>query len=85
MRGDFDLTDSDRLAALFQPAQIADNVVVDMSETTYIDSSVLVRLIRLKKHLLTHGGGAIHLIGVQPGVRRLFELCDLEGFFEINA
>lgn len=85
MQGEFDVSDADRLTALFRPAQVADSVTVDMSDTTYIDSSVLVCLIRLKKQLLKRGAGMIHLIGVRPSVRRLFEICDLEGEFDISA
>lgn len=85
MQGEFDVSDVDRLTKLFLPAQLADVVVVDMNETTYIDSSVLVCLIRLKKQLLERGAGNIYLIGVRPSVRRLFELCNLEGLFDISG
>ena len=83
LSGEFDIATRDRLASLLRPAELADTAIIDMSETTYMDSTALSCLIHLKKQLLQRDG-AVHLVGVRPNVRRVFTICKLDELFEIR-
>ena len=77
LTGDYDLTRKEELATLF--AQLADDreVVIDMGDVTYIDSTVLRELAAL------HGKNplrAVSLFGVEESIRRI--LC-IVGFDRI--
>lgn len=82
--GEFDISNKDDLRATLLPAESADYVIIDMTGTTYIDSSALHCLIRLKQQLMARSGGAIQLVGVHPAVRRLFTITGLDDLFEIS-
>lgn len=83
MRGDFDLANKDSLSAMLLPGETAERVVIDMSDTGYIDSSALHCLVHLKTRLLARGG-VVQLIGVHPNICRLFAITGLDGLFEIS-
>jgi anti-anti-sigma factor len=81
--GEFDMARQEYLSELLRPAELADFVIIDMSQATYMDTSALVRLIHLKKQLLERGG-AVHLIHVRPNIRRVFDICELDKIFDIS-
>lgn len=85
LHGDFDISNKDRLSSILLPAESADHVIIDMAGTTYIDSSALHCLTHLKKQLMARNAGAIHLIGVHPGVRRILTITGLDALFEISS
>lgn len=85
MSGEFDISNKDGLSAILQPGESADYVIVDMTDTTYLDSSALHCLTHLKKQLMARSGGAIHLIGVRPNLRRMFTITGLDALFEISS
>jgi anti-sigma B factor antagonist len=83
LEGEFDIADGDRLTDAFSVANSAPLVIVDLEKTDYIDSTVLERLIVL--HQTTHGREAkLVLVGMQSGVRRLFEVTELHKLFAIH-
>lgn len=82
--GELDLSSEARLMALLLTAEDADNAIIDMSETTYIDSTVLSCLVKLKNRLIARGG-RVYLTGVQPNVRRVFTITGLDRVFEIST
>ncbi len=58
------------------------NVVVDLTQAQYLDSSALGLLIGLRKRVLGHGKKLV--VAVQgPGIRKLFELSDLDQMFTL--
>lgn len=85
MSGEFDISNKDRLRALLQPGESADYVIIDMTNTTYIDSSALHCLIHLKRQQTERNGGTIHLVGVHPNIRKVFAITQLDALFEINT
>ncbi len=58
-------------------------VLVDFSNTGYIDSSGLGVLVSLAKKL-REMGGELRLAGLNPDLRTLFELTKLDTLFEIT-
>ena len=83
LTGEFDVSDRQRLTAMLRPAESADAVVLDMSETTYLDSTALGCLIHLKQQLIPRGG-AVRIVGLQPNIRHLFEITRLDELFELG-
>jgi anti-sigma B factor antagonist len=58
------------------------NIEVDLSETTFLDSSGLGALVAL--HKTAQGrGGVLRLIHPQPPVQQLLELTRLDQIFEV--
>lgn len=82
--GEFDVADKDRLTDLLRPAQDADDVIIDVRDVLYFDSTALGCLIHVKKEMLARGGGSVQLIGPQPTVRRLLAITGLEELFDIR-
>jgi anti-anti-sigma factor len=60
------------------------NVVVDMSDAQFIDSSMLKELLRANTAAL-QAGGRLVLAGVQPTVERLFELTRVRELMTLVA
>lgn len=85
LTGEFDLADKERLDMLLAPAQTAATVILDLSNATYLDSTALGCFFNLKKAMLQNGGGSIHLLGVSPNLRRVFEMTKLDEFFEFSS
>lgn len=85
LRGEFDMSDKARLTALLLPGELAETVILDMSETTYIDTTALGCLIRLKKTMIANGGGQLHLVGVTPNIRKLLAITQLDRIFQVNG
>lgn len=82
--GEFDISNKHDLRATLLPAELADSVIIDMTGTTYIDSSALHCFVHLKQQMMARSGGAVQLLGVHPAVRRLFTITGLDDLFEIG-
>ncbi len=59
-------------------------VLIDFSDTGYIDSSGLGALVSLSKKL-REGDGELRLAGLNEDLRTLFELTKLDTLFKIDA
>jgi anti-anti-sigma factor len=82
--GEFDLADRQRLADAFEVAAQGAVVIVDLSRTTYIDSTVLWQLVKLRNR-----NGArqpVELILTQPSgsVLRLFDVSQIFDLFVVR-
>jgi len=67
---------------LFEKIQIGvKNVIIDLSECEFIDSTFLGSLVVSLKNT-TGSGGDLRLIGFQPDVERMFELTRIYRVFE---
>lgn len=84
LAGEFDISNTDRLAELLQPAESADTVIVDMTRTTFVDLKALRCLVHLKKRLLANGGGVVRLVGVMPHIRKMLSLIAADRLFEFS-
>ncbi len=84
LEGEIDLHVSPRIAALLQTLIAAkpENVVVDLSKVSYIDSSGLAVLIEGMQNVAAYGG-KFALAGLQESVRPVFEIARLDQVFRI--
>jgi anti-sigma B factor antagonist len=80
----------DAEAAAFVKGQISNlvneqqpNLVIDMSQVTFVDSLALAALVSGLK-LCRKNRGVLKLVGLQPGVRLLFEITRLDQAFELH-
>ena len=84
LEGEIDLHVSPRIAAALaamideKPKQL----VVDLSQVSYIDSSGLAVLIEAMQNMAQHDG-MFALAGLQDGVRPIFEIARLDQVFRI--
>lgn len=58
------------------------NIEVDLSQTTFVDSSGLGALIALHKTAASRQGKLL-LLNPQPGIQQIIKLTRLDGVFEI--
>ena len=83
-RGELDLAASpalkERLAELIDGC--ATFALIDLSEATFVDSTVLGTLIGANRRLLSKDG-ALVLVGDNPNIRTIFNLTRLDRVFEI--
>jgi anti-anti-sigma factor len=84
LTGELDLADRERLLELLRPAEAAEDVVIDVREVPYMDSTALGCLVRLKRKQLERGNGSVRLTNVEPTVERLLRLTGLDQLFEIT-
>lgn len=84
MSGEFDISNKDDLSQMLLRGEWASRVIIDMTGTTYIDSSALRCLVQLRQKLMERSGGAVELVGVHSTVRRLFTVTGLQELFEIS-
>jgi anti-sigma B factor antagonist len=85
VRGEADLHSApelrDRLSSIIDDG--AQRVLVDLSETTFIDSMALGVLLGSTKRLRANGG-QLELIVSQPDIRRIFEITMLDRILVIH-
>jgi anti-sigma B factor antagonist len=84
LEGEIDLHVSPRIAASLQALIAAkpEQVVVDLSKVSYIDSSGLAVLIEGMQNVTAYGG-KFALAGLQETVRPIFEIARLDQVFRI--
>jgi len=82
LSGDLDLAITDNLRSSLDEAidkQSVSNLIFNLSQVTFIDSSALgVLLGRYKR--ISRRGGRVCIVGLQPQVRRILELS---GVFQV--
>jgi anti-sigma B factor antagonist len=81
LAGEFDLYNVEELARAVDQLEAAHAVVVDLSEVTFIDSTVLGCLVRLNRRMPRSGGLVIY--GPSDAVRRAFAVSGLDRYFAI--
>jgi anti-sigma B factor antagonist len=84
LEGEADLYTAPELKRELQDVidQGADSVIVDLTETTFIDSTTLGVLIGGVKRLRPKGG-SVSLICTDPNIRKIFEITLLDRVFPI--
>lgn len=82
--GDVDLRTSPRLRSELQKhaEQNPRNLIVDLTDVPYMDSSGVGTLVELRRHV-SNNGGTLILLGLQSRVRSVFEITQLDSFFTI--
>jgi anti-anti-sigma factor len=82
--GDWDFSRRDELRTILRPAESFDRVLLDLSEVTFIDASVLSCLLRLRHRVIERNPlGAVRIIAANRNASRIFELCDLQTPFSL--
>lgn len=83
--GELDAHNCGELGEALTAATDADNadVVVDAAGLSFIDSSAISELLRLREQL-SDQGGSLTLINVQPSVRRVLEITGLLDTFGVS-
>jgi anti-anti-sigma factor len=85
LKGEYDISRAHELDEVFAGAHQAKKVVIDFRLVTYIDSTVLTKLLQLKKSLSLPGqSDVIELRNVSPTVRRVFTVSGLDDLFEFR-
>lgn len=80
--GEYDLNQKGELGALFRALSPDGPATIDMSRVTYVDSSFLQELVRLRKRLTPH---RITLLVRSDNVRHLLRLVKFDLLFDIEA
>lgn len=84
LSGEYDISRREELEQAFAPAHTACAVVIEMGEVTYLDSTALTCLVRLRKRMLENGDATIRIAGAKPQIRRIFALTQLERVFNLE-
>jgi anti-anti-sigma factor len=79
LTGEYDLQRREELRGLFDVLDAAD-VVIDLRNVTYVDSTFLSELIVLRHRL---PDSVITLLGPTRSIKRLFEIVDFASIFRI--
>jgi anti-anti-sigma regulatory factor len=80
--GEYDLSQITETAALFDALSPDGPATIDMTRVSYVDSSFLKELVKLRARLIPH---RITLLVGQENVRRLLRIVKFEMLFEIQA
>jgi anti-anti-sigma factor len=87
LSGEFDAhtvprLDDDVTALLDEPPR---DLVVDMSEVAFIDSTGLAFLVKLYTHVVVEAGGTMRIERPTSAAHRLLEICGLLETFSVNG
>lgn len=85
LAGEFDIASEPELERMLTQSSHHDIVEIDFKRVTYIDSSAITALVRLKKRMIENGyAGIVKIRNLNSKIRRIFEICALEQLFEIE-
>ena len=83
LEGEWDVYRCPELDQRLQPAHSAPQVILDLTSATYIDSTCLGALVRMRKARDARGLGAARLVITSPMVLRIFEIVRLDRVWPI--
>lgn len=81
-RGEYDLACKDHLRK-FLESYIEPNLVLDLSEVSYVDSSFVTELVRFHRRRREKDFDPEVIVLAHPMVQRLFEILDLGSLFQV--
>jgi anti-anti-sigma factor len=82
LEGEYDLSRKAELASVFASIDGGDGpLVIDMSKVSYVDSTMLNQLSRLR---FRHRDRQITLAGVSLNVRRILDIANFDRLFQIS-
>ncbi len=84
LRGEWDVANRDRLRGALHAVGAESDVIVDLREASFFDSTALAEVIALYKRLSGEGHRLETLMG-GGNIRRLFELTSLDGLLGASA
>ena len=71
----------DTLDEMFKQSPFHGRIILDMSDVSYVDSSGLGALMRLKLHAIKEGGVSVKFEHMTPRVLQLLKLSNLTDWF----
>jgi anti-anti-sigma factor len=80
LAGDYDLTRKDELAAVFAQLDDSREIVIDMRDVTYLDSTVLRELAALH---VKNPQRSVSLLGVEEPIRRILSIVGFDRILDI--
>ena len=82
--GDLDVYRRGEFEAAFPPPDSIDRIVIDMRETSILDSSIITLLMRYRRAFTEAGGDPLNMVlVVPPSLRRIFEITGLMNLMTI--
>lgn len=82
--GDLDVYRRAEFEAAFPPPDSIDRIVIDMRETSILDSSIITLLMRYRRAFTEAGGDPLNMVlVVPPSLRRIFEITGLVNLMTI--
>lgn len=84
LRGEWDVSSRERLRSALQGMGVDRDVLVDLREASFFDSTALAELIALYKRLNGTGHRVEALVG-DSNMRRLLELTSLDGLLGVSS
>ncbi len=83
LRGEWDVANRDRLRSALQELGDSGDVIVDLRQASFFDSTALAELIALYKRLVGAGRRLETLVG-ESNMRRLLELTSLDSLLGVT-
>jgi anti-anti-sigma factor len=83
LRGEWDVSNRERLREALTSHGADGDVLVDLREASFFDSTALAELIALYKRVTATGGRLEALVG-ESNMRRLLELTSLDGLLGVS-
>ena len=80
LAGEYDLTRKDEIAALFDSLAQNGAIVIDLRDVTYLDSTVLRELAKLRVRNDSH----IELRGPSERIRRILNIAQFDELFSVT-
>lgn len=81
--GEYDLATQDRLRQEFLEVHKEPELVIDLTEVSYVDSSFVTELVRLHRRRHEEVLNPEVIVLRHPMVRRLFDILSLENIFRV--
>ena len=81
--GDLDLSTCPELEQALAGADVADNVVIDLTGCTFFDSSAL-RVLVQRARAAEAAGGTIALVTTDPGILRVLEIATTDALLPVH-
>lgn len=81
LEGEYDLTRKAEIATLFQTLDGDDDLILDLTNVTYLDSTILEELAALRRR---NAQRSITLAGASDHIRRVFEIVGFDQLFKTS-
>lgn len=86
LAGDLDLRNKDELRESLVRLESADIAILNFSEVTYVDSTILGCLVVLRKRMLEKGGfGIVRIVEPSQPLLKILSICGLDRMFEVST
>lgn len=84
LSGDCGIGNAEELRAKLQGAIVADNVILDLSEATSVDSTALGMFVQLQKTLHARTDTAVEIVTRNPQLLRVLTFTGLDRMFKVS-